>query len=142
MPHPNINYDRVALILVEATYHNDRTVAKNWSISQKTIYNYRKRLANDSGLAELYRLKKSEFERNWGNGVSAAIISALDFIKRASQEADPKNPEAIHAIAGALKLVAEVGLTKEVIDARLAEYHRSKGETNIEVIAALPSRTS
>jgi len=135
------NKDRAALILVEASYFPDSKVAKNWSITQRTIQNYRKRLDSDIELSQLFTLKKEDFEQTWGNRITKSIVSSLDFLDRAGQEADPKDPATIHAVAGALKLIAEIGLAKNVIDARLAAYDRQTGITSNEVIASLPSQT-
>lgn len=63
--------------------------------------------------------------------------AGTDFIMRAAQESDPTNPDAIHAIAGALKILAEIGLTKEIVDARLNGYIGEDRPTGQQDVAYL-----
>lgn len=132
-----LDYDRVAIILVEAVYYGDIKTAERWGITERTIQNYRNKLDNDPELSGYFVLKKRAFETEWANELPAAIRSALRFIVRAGEEADPKNPEAIHAMAGALKIVAEVGLTKDIIDARIGRYDRPDGEESRQVASLI-----
>lgn len=121
------DYDRAAMILTEAAYRGDQETARRWGISERTIYNYRKRVETDEKLAELFAAKKAAFERGWADELPASIRAAIEFLKRASQQADQRDPSVIHAIAGALKIQTEVAITKDILDARLA---RERGQTN------------
>ena len=125
---PRLDYEKAAVILVEAAYYGDAKTAERWGITDRTIQNYRGRLDSDPELSSYFALKKAAFENEWANEIPAAIRSALRFIVRAGELADPKNPEAIHAVAGALKIVTEVELTREIINARLGRYDRPDGE--------------
>lgn len=135
---PRLDYERAATILVEAVYYGDIKTAERWGVTERTIQNYRSKLDGDPELSGFFALKKAAFESEWANEVPAAIRSALRFIVRAGEEADPKNPEAIHAMAGALKIVAEVELTREIINARLGRYDRPGREEGRQVVT-LPS---
>lgn len=139
---PRTDYDRLATILVEAAYYGDAKTAERWGITDRTIQNYRGRLDNDSELSSFFVLKKQAFENEWANEIPAAIRSALRFIVRAGEEANPKDPEAIHAVAGALKIVTEVELTREIINARLGRYDRADGEEGRQVAALSPGSIS
>jgi hypothetical protein len=114
-----LDYDRAAAILVEAAYRGDDETVKKWGVSRQSIYNYRNRLENDPKLLHTFTLLKKEYDTNWANDIPAAIRSGIDFLGRASKEADPKDPDAIHAVAGAVKILAEVGMTKAILDVRL-----------------------
>jgi hypothetical protein len=130
-----LDYDRVASILVEAAYYGEQSAAARWGISDRTILNYRNRLNEDEELSDIFALKKAAFENEWANEVPAAIRSALRFIVRAGEEANPKDPEAIHAVAGALKIVSEVELTREIINARLGRHDRPNREEGRQMVA-------
>jgi hypothetical protein len=131
-----LDYDRAASILVEAAYYGEKATAAKWGITDRTILNYRNRLEQDSKLSDIFALKKGEFESDWANEIPEAIRSAVRFLKRASNEADPKDPESIHAVAGALKIMAEVGMTKAILDVRLSGYFGEDGAEDRQVDAA------
>ena len=114
------DYDRAATILIEAAYYGDQKTAARWDISERTIYRYRERLGRDDKLSDFVKRKKAAFERGWADELPSSIRAGIDYLKRAAQSADASNPEAIHAVAGALKIQTEVALTKDVLDARLA----------------------
>ena len=114
------DHERAATILVEALYYGDKRTAERWGITGFTIRRYRHRMNDDSKLFDMFQVKKQAFETHWAEEISGAIRSAVRFIARAGIEADPSDPAAIHAVAGALKLCAEISMTKAIIDARLA----------------------
>lgn len=112
------NHERAALILVEAAYYGDRATGDRWGVSIRSIQRYRARLDSDQELSQLVALKKEAFERDWTEEMPAAIRTGIRFLNTAFQEADPTSPEAIHAVAGAMKILAEIGLTREVLNVR------------------------
>lgn len=132
-----LDYDRVALILVEAAFFGEKQTAQRWGISTKTIERYRARLDEDSGLSGFVALKKQAFESSWADEIPASIRAGIRFLGEAAKRAD-YTPESIHAIAGAVKILAEVGLTKEILDVRLGRYNRESG-TEGGPLASLPS---
>jgi uncharacterized protein (DUF2267 family) len=115
------NHDRAAQVLAEAAIYGDAKAATRASITVRTIQNYRKRLAVDTLLSQLFAEKRAALERKWASSLAPAIRSAVGFLQRAAEEADPRDPEAIHAVAGAFKLLTEVAITKEILDERFAE---------------------
>lgn len=117
-----LNYHHVASILVEAMFYGDRRVAEKQGITTRTIRNYRARLETDENLSVLFHEKKEQFLANWAEDIPIAIRAGIQFIQRAANEADHKSPETIHAVAGAIKILAEIGITKEIIDAKLNGY--------------------
>jgi hypothetical protein len=113
--------EQMAQILVEALYGGDREAAKKHGVSVRTIQLYRKRLQTDPELSRFFALKKDAFEGMWLEDSTSAIREAIRFLQRAATQADPTDPNAIHAVAGALKILAEVSLTREVLSVRLEE---------------------
>lgn len=137
LPLKKDDYPRLALILVEALFFGDKRTAQRWGITGRTIVNYRYRLAEDEELSRLFYLKKTEFESNWAKDIPAAIMAGISFLGEAAKQND-YSPEMIHAIAGAVKILAEVGLTKEIIDARIGKLDRPDGE-EAQAVESLPS---
>lgn len=125
---PTFNHELAATVLVEAIYIGDRQAAQKYGVSERTIRNWRKRLADDPHFAAFFQHKKSASERDWGADLIPAIRASIEFVQRAARELDTANPEAVHAVAGALKILTEVALTREVIDARLARLAKSGGQ--------------
>lgn len=135
MAAPNFNIERAAMLLVEAMYTSDKEVARKHKVSERTLRRYRERLDSDPELAALVRLKKEQADSDWSAGLFPAIRGALEFIARATKECDPSDPDAVHAISGALKITSEVAVTKQVIDARLADQNRPADAATREVAA-------
>lgn len=133
-----VDYDRVASILIEAAFFGEKQTAQRWGITDRTILNYRKRLDEDSELSDIFILKKTAFESEWASEIPASIRAGIRFLGEAAKKADPTNPEVIHAVAGAVKILAEVGLTKEIIDARLGRHNREDGAQS-GTLATIPT---
>jgi hypothetical protein len=128
LPLTNFDYPRIAVILVEALYYGDRKTAKRYELTTRTLRTYRHMLNTNNELSQIFLERCKEFESNWAKDLPSAIIAGISFLKEAAHEADYKNPDAIVAISNAVKVLAEVGLTKELIDARIGKFNREGGE--------------
>lgn len=115
-----VDTERAAEILVQSIYRSDKEVAHEFGISVRTIPNYRKRMKEDESLAIAFREKRQLVESQWADKLGGAILEAIEFIKRASKESDPKDPEALHAVTGSLKILAQIDITRTAINARYA----------------------
>lgn len=133
-----IDYNRAASILIEAAYFGDKEAAERWGVTSRTIRNYRLRLDDDPQLSVIFHEKKQLWESTWAEEAPAALRAGIRFLMRAAREANPKDPEAIHAVAGAFKLLAEIVFTKDVLDVRLAEFYRATGAEAESLAAAGP----
>lgn len=119
-----------AAVLIEAAFTNDEDAAARYDISVRTLRSYRARLHEDPELAVIFQTKKALFDRAWADDLVKAMKGAASFIFEATETArkDDKcktDPQMIAAMAGALKLCADVHLTSKVLDARLADANRS-----------------
>ncbi|MHA2265380.1 MAG: hypothetical protein ACXAEN_23575 [Candidatus Thorarchaeota archaeon] len=134
---PRLDNERVATILVEALYYGDIRTAQRWGIHKRTVHNYRLRLKeNSNGLVSIFNHKKQLFESEWASDIPATIRTAMRYIQRATNELDV-TPEGLHAVAGALKIVAEVGITKEMIDVRLQDFrYNRQAESEVRQVDA------
>lgn len=117
------NAERAAVILVEAAYKGEKQAAKDWGITTRSLRNWRRRLDSDESFSAIFRHKKELAEKDWAQDAPLTIRAAMAFIRRASQS-ESQDPEMVHAVAGAMKLLADVTLTKQVLDARVAHANR------------------
>ncbi|MBD1911276.1 hypothetical protein [Leptolyngbya sp. FACHB-8] len=120
MASPNFDPSRAAIILLDAATMGDRATVEKYDISSRTLQRYRSRFASDQELSALVALKKAEQDRAWANEIPGAIAACIKFIGNAAQNLKPDDPEAVHAIAGAMKILSEIVMTREVIEARLS----------------------
>ncbi len=131
---PAFNYERAARILVEAEYYGDAEAAKRAGVSTRSIQRWRRRMESDAHLSSFVALKKREFEQDWAGALAGGILAGIEFLQRAARDANPKDPNAIHAIAGAVKILAEIGITKAVLDVKLASLRAENGTPDGEDI--------
>lgn len=124
----NFDYERASRALAVAALEGDAKASATENITVRTLQNYRKRLNTDTALSQLFAEKKALLEREWAHEIAPTLRAALTFLQRAMTNLDPSDPEAVHAAAGAFKLVNEGHLTMRVIDARLAEHNQPRGE--------------
>ena len=124
----NFNYNRAAMYLAEAAVYGDVKASERAGLSLRTLHNYRKRLEDDDTLSELFQHKREALEKEWAADLAPAIRNSIDFLTRAAQEADVKDPDAIHAVAGAFKLLSNIALTRELLDVRIMERRGTADE--------------
>lgn len=116
---PTFDYELAATVLAESCFSDDKTVLDKYEISPRTLRRWRERLHSDSHLAAFVQGKKAAIETAWASELSPAIRAGVDFLRRAASTADPTDPAAIRAVAEALKTLAEIEMTKGLLDARL-----------------------
>jgi hypothetical protein len=128
MANPTFDHDRAARLLIEAAIIGDKATARKHGIALRTLQRWRVKLAGDvelsSELSQAIAEKTRELDKAWADGIGDALRDGIRFLGRAFKEADVKDPAAIHAVAGALKLLAEAETTQRVLDARLARETR------------------
>lgn len=138
----NFDYERASRALAAAALEGDHSAAQRENLTVRTLQNYRKRLQTDATLSQLFAEKKALLEREWAHEIAPTLRAALAFLQRAMTNLDPSDPEAVHAAAGAFKLVNEGHLTMRVIDARLAEHDQPRGEGPGQVASASSARVN
>lgn len=114
------NYELAATVLVDAAYTTDTKAAEKHDVSERSVRRWRNRLDRDEKLASLVLHKKRLAEQDWATELAPAIRASIDYLRRAAETADTSDPDVIHAVAGALKMLTSVALTKKVLDDRLS----------------------
>lgn len=118
--------EMAAAVIVEALYSSDAVACGKFGITQRSLQNYRRRLSEDRQFSLIFAQKKAEYDSQWADELPGALRESLILIHEAAHEVRKNptylmNPMVLQAVAGAMKLCAEVHFTKKIIDARLAE---------------------
>lgn len=116
--------DQIAQILVEAAYYGDAFASERHRISRRTILRWREYAENSPYVTNLIKQKKSAFDKAWADDAISAFREGFKFLNESAKEVSRSDPGAIHAVAGALKIISEILITREVLDARLAAANR------------------
>jgi transposase-like protein len=124
-----MKYDRAAAVLLAAAYTTDQMAARRFGVTVRSIRNWRNKLSTDSEFSSFFHTKKRTHDEAWAETLPIALRQSVEFIAAASREAQTQkaallDPDVISALAGAMKLCAEVYYTGKVIDARIAEPDR------------------
>jgi hypothetical protein len=112
--------ERIAEILVEATRGRDwqGTAAKH-GISERTLYRWQARIATDPKLADLVSKRSEQSSATWASEADATLLECVRFIRKAATEGDPQNPDQVHSVAGAMKLLGELDTAKKFLQLRI-----------------------
>ena len=117
MARPTLDREKAARILALADQAGDVEAAKHFGVSTKSISRYRARVLTDPELSRLVAEKKREFEA----ASSGWAEDAAGFMSRAIRKLDtlvaqaPALPGSIREVAGAIKIVGELDITRKVL---------------------------
>lgn len=139
------SYEIAASVLLSAAYSSDKESAEKHGISIRTLYNYRNALQSDENFAAYFASKKRAFDTAWAEELPAALADSIRFLAQVARNAQKddkayRNPLLIQAVAGAMKLCAEVYYTGKFINARIDSENRP--ETGISGQDVSPSLAS
>ena len=116
---PRLRFDLAARIIAEAEFSPDKIVCERYGVSQRTLQRYRVQMAEDPKLADCVASQKEALEAEWVSDAIRTMRCQFRFLRKAARTADAKDPAAIHAIAGAMKLLGDGVAGSRIIDARL-----------------------
>jgi len=121
---PRFDPERAGMVLAEAAFYGDSPTVARHGITLRTLQNWRRRLVDDAELSRYFALKKAVLADAWLDDVNRALAAGADYVARAAREL-PLSPENLHAVAGAMKILAEATITKGALSAGHAEPHRA-----------------
>jgi hypothetical protein len=120
--------ERWATLLVEAVVLGDNAACERAGVSRKTLQRARAAVLSDAELSSLVRSKKQASDAAWADELPGAIRAAIRWIQSAS---DPgaviPDADTIHAMAGALKILTDVGTQHRVLEVRLRKMEEAAG---------------
>lgn len=134
-------YERAAAALIDAAFTTDQQSCDKYGITTRTLRNYRTMLAEDAAFSAFFQKKKDSFDAAWVDELPKTLKKSIVLIAECTDaiRADArmkKNPAVLAAIAGAMKLCAEVYMTSRIIDARIADNNRPEAELPEQVLPA------
>jgi rubrerythrin len=126
------NRERIAAILAEAMFlpgmtlpEADRFVAKKYGIADRTIRRWRNIARTDAELARMIQEARQPIRKNWREEVEAVASEALEGIRKALKEMDPKSAEACNARVNVFRVLADQERADKVTSAILAHAAQS-----------------
>lgn len=120
-----------AAILLEAAMLGDEPAATKFGVGVRSIQRWRRSVGVDEILSAEIESKKKIFEERWLSDLDITIGKAIRTVGSAvdSIALDPKtarNPELLHEVVQAVRILADVRLATKVIDARLEQMKRDQ----------------
>jgi hypothetical protein len=121
--------DQRSKILLEAVASTDEKVCKKYGITLRTLQRYRRKFVTtgDAKLTQAVAENKAKLDKAWLSQVPATLRACLEYLQRAAAQSSETDPEAIHAIAGAMKMIAETDGTYRLIDVRISGQNGGSG---------------
>lgn len=106
----------MATVLADSVFAKDKEVAAKYGIDEKTVQNYRRRLASDPLLRGVFDSKIAALEAGWVREMPRALREGLETQRAITRNLrdDPDfqaNPGALKEVAQANLAVAEIYLT-------------------------------
>jgi hypothetical protein len=115
-------YDKhfAARVLADAALTTDKVAAKKHSVTERTIGNYRARMAGDKELSELFNSLQTERTVKWAAQIPASISRAMAFLDRCATECNPQIPEQVEQVNAYLNTLLEAQAMQEYLARRFA----------------------
>lgn len=109
-----IDPDLLGSALAYSALHGDVATSQHFKISTRTLQRARSNGALE--LAGVVAHKKDVLIGEWVQGVPSALADCVAFVARAMRELNPNDPEALHAVCGAIKILSEAQMNQEVLN--------------------------
>jgi transposase-like protein len=113
--------EQQARIILEAVNGDPDATCSRHGITRRTLQRWRKSLkVGDTELSRNVAEKKRALDDAWAEKIPGCLSACVEYITEAASQVLRTDPQAIHAVAGAMKLVSEVAATWKIIDARIS----------------------
>lgn len=125
MASPKFDRDRAAKIIAEAMLAGDAQACAKHGIARRTLRNWRQRIGpDDPELAAACQQRKDAVESigDWAEKLADAIRAQINFLKEAAEQAPRTDPDVIHSVAGALKILSDVASARRALDKKLGPW--------------------
>jgi hypothetical protein len=112
------NVTRAAKALVDADFTTDKESAQLNGCSVRSIESWRSKMNSDEALRTEYQRLLNLKLGDWAELVPVALAHLVGFSIDATRSLDPSNPESVAAVTGAMKVLGELQLTRDMIALR------------------------
>lgn len=106
-------------LVAESAYHPDQlALCQRYNVSTRTLERWRVKVAADERLAALVVEKQKLHAEVWEVGLretARELISALNHHARLALKAERFDPDMVHKLAGALKIVNDAAVTRGMV---------------------------
>ncbi len=129
MGKPKTSNETLARALTYAALHGDDAAAKKFKLSTRTLQ--RARASPREELAQVVAIvaeKKAELIGQWIDSIPSALLECVAFVRKATQELSAQDPEALHAVAGAIKILTDAQMNREVLDVWIENNRAATGQ--------------
>lgn len=127
--------DAVARVVTDSEHLGVERAAKKHGTSKRTVERYRSVAKGDANVAALVAAKKKSIDDDWRN-------EAVAFLKAATEKlgvlVSMAGPEQIREVAGAIKIVGELTVAKDVLGADGEQSRPHTAHEGPEEVAARP----
>ena len=130
--------DRAAAVLADAAYLGDAQAAKRWNVALRTVANYRARLKTDPEFARFFQEVRQSAEGDWTSELSRALKTGVRKLACMLDQTTALDPDTMQAVTAAIKALAEIAITREVLDVGNAQP-RTGIPTQGQPMAARPT---
>lgn len=113
-----------ARAVVDAALTTDREAASDHGVSRRSIQRWRGELASDMELQKRVTELWSEVREagDWVEDTTRTIRKALSFVRTATEELDPSDPEDVAAVVEAIEVLTEAKAMADVIETRIEAF--------------------
>ena len=126
----------IASILAYSQLWTDVETAKQFGVSSRSIRRYRREMDTDTALAALVHAKRNELELGWADDITATIRTSIRWLREVCASADKKDPATIVAVTQAVRVLADVKITKAVMDVKLQQYSQQQDQLLLQDAAS------
>jgi hypothetical protein len=108
--------DRAAKAIAESVTFGIQATCAKYKISRRTLERWKKRLdTGDKELSQLVADRLEDTNAAWMAVIPGALTECFGFITRAAKEADHRDPDAIHSIVGAAKILTDIVNARQLL---------------------------
>lgn len=106
--------DAMARVVTDASILGVESAAKKHRCCERTVERYKAAARNDPHMSALVAAKKKSIDDDWRNEAVSFLRSATGVLQRLCEDA---TQEQIREVAGAIKIVGELTVAKDVLGA-------------------------
>ena len=118
MAPPKRDNARAARALVDAALLGDATACAKHEITSRTLQRYRAALDSDEELSAFYaQLSRAVTTQNWATELNITLVTLVRKLGTMTRDLPGSTAENISAVTGAVKVLSEIAITREVLGA-------------------------
>jgi hypothetical protein len=118
-PHVWLSEELAVSLVAESAFSTDpHALCARYNVSTITLERWRRKVAEDARLGALVAEKRKALDEVWECGLRSTareLIAALAHHAHLAMKADKFDPDMVHKLAGALKIVNDAAVTRGMV---------------------------